>query len=63
MIATNLGFADWTQVFGDAVRTAVLLDILTHKFHIINRSEESYRLKQSLGNQAKKGLSQKHPGI
>ena len=48
IITTNLGFADWTQVFGDPVMTAALLDRLTHKAHIINCSWESYRLKQSL---------------
>jgi len=36
MITTNLGFADWTQVFGDPVMTAALLDRLTHKAHIVN---------------------------
>ena len=55
IITTNLGFADWTQVFGDPVMTAALLDRLTHKAHIINCSWESYRLKQSLKNKAKKG--------
>lgn len=48
MITTNLGFADWTQVFGDAAMTAALLDRLTHKAHIINCPWDSYRLKQSL---------------
>jgi DNA replication protein DnaC len=48
MVTTNLGFADWTQVFGDPVMTAALLDRLTHKAHILNCSWESYRLKQSL---------------
>jgi DNA replication protein DnaC len=48
MITTNLGFADWTQVFGDATMTAALLDRLTHKAYIINCPWESYRLKQSL---------------
>lgn len=55
MITTNLGFADWTQVFGDPVMTAALLDRLTHKAHIINCTWESYRLKQSLKKQAARG--------
>lgn len=45
---TNLGFADWTQVFGGPVMTAALLDRLTHRAHIVNCQWESYRLKQSL---------------
>ena len=48
IITTNLGFADWTQVFGDPIMTAALLDRLTHKAHIINCNWDSYRLKQSL---------------
>ncbi len=48
MITTNLGFADWTQVFGDPVMTAALLDRVTHKAHIINCDWDSYRLKQSI---------------
>jgi len=52
IITTNLGFADWTRVFGDPVMTAALLDRLTHKAHIINCSWESYRLKQSLNQKA-----------
>lgn len=54
MITTNLGFADWTQVFGDAAMTAALLDRLTHKAHIINCPWESYRLKQSLKEKGKR---------
>lgn len=49
MITTNLGFADWTQVFGDQTMTAALLDRLTHKARIMNCSWKSYRLQQSLG--------------
>lgn len=51
MLTTNLGFADWTQVFGDATMTAALLDRLTHRAHIINCTWESYRLQQSLQQQ------------
>jgi DNA replication protein DnaC len=53
MITTNLGFADWTRVFGDPVMTAALLDRLTHKAHIINCNWDSYRLKQSLKEKKK----------
>jgi hypothetical protein len=48
ILTTNLGFADWTQVFGDPTMTAALLDRLTHKAHIIQCSWQSERLKQSL---------------
>lgn len=55
IITTNLGFADWTQVFGDPVMTAALLDRLTHRAHIINCQWDSYRLKQSLqGKESRK---------
>lgn len=55
MTTTNLGFADWTQVFGDPVMTAALLDRLTHKAHIINCNWESFRLKQSLKERDPRG--------
>ena len=48
VITSNLGFANWTQVFGDANMTAALLDRLTHRAHIIECNWDSYRLKQSL---------------
>ena len=55
MITTNLGFADWTKVFGDPVMTAALLDRLTHKAHIVTCPWDSYRLKQSLMEKRKQG--------
>lgn len=48
MITTNMGFGDWTQIFGDPNMTAALLDRITHKAHVINCSWESYRLKETL---------------
>ena len=48
MITTNMGFGDWTQIFGDPSMTAALLDRITHKAHMINCSWESYRLKETL---------------
>jgi len=50
MITTNMGFGDWTQIFGDPSMTAALLDRITYKAHVINCSWESYRLKQTLKN-------------
>ena len=50
IITTNMGFGDWTQIFGDANMTAALLDRVTHKAHVINCSWESYRLKETLKN-------------
>jgi len=51
IVTTNLGFADWTQIFGDANMTAALLDRITHKAHIINCVWKSYRLKETLRQQ------------
>lgn len=48
IITSNLGFGDWTQVFGEANLTAALLDRLTHKAHIIDCHWESYRFKETL---------------
>jgi len=48
MITTNMGFGDWTQIFGDPSMTAALLDRITHKAHVINCSWESYRLRETL---------------
>ncbi|ABA88048.1 ATP/GTP-binding transposition helper [Syntrophotalea carbinolica DSM 2380] len=54
VITTNLGFADWTQVFGGPNMTAALLDRLTHRARIIECTWDSYRLKQSLKGGRKK---------
>jgi len=48
VITTNLGFGDWTQIFGDPTLTAALLDRVTHKAHVIQCSWQSYRLKDTL---------------
>ncbi|WP_300672011.1 IS21-like element helper ATPase IstB [Desulfoluna sp.] len=53
IITTNLGFGDWTQVFGDPNLTAALLDRLTHKAHVIHCNWDSYRLKETLKGQAR----------
>lgn len=61
IITTNLGFADWTQVFGEATMTAALLDRLTHNAHIIHCNWDSYRLKETL--KAKKRSAEKPHAI
>lgn len=54
IVTTNLGFADWTQIFGEAVLTAALLDRLTHRASILTCSWSSYRLQDSLQQSVEK---------
>ena len=47
IITTNLGFDRWTEIFGDEVLTAAMVDRLTHKAIIVNMAGESFRVKES----------------
>lgn len=47
LITTNLDFARWVEVFGDATLTGALLDRLTHHAHILLFQGESYRFRES----------------
>jgi len=47
IITTNLSFDRWSEIFGDPVLTAAMVDRLTHKAHVINMNGTSYRAKET----------------
>lgn len=62
IITTNLGFADWVKIFGDATMTAAVLDRITHKARIINCNWPSYRLSESLQQRKTKSRKEDSEG-
>jgi DNA replication protein DnaC len=53
LVTSNLDFASWTEIFGDARLTGALLDRLTHRCHIVEFQGDSYRFKESLRRKEK----------
>src|ERR1017187_8390799 len=55
IITTNLPFGEWTKVFPDPRLAKAVVDRLTHRAHIIDTGNESWRFRHGLERKAKKG--------
>ena len=55
IITSNKAFADWSEIFGDAVIAAAMLDRFLHHCHVLNLKGESYRMRsRNRGSRASK---------
>lgn len=49
IVTTNLAFSEWTKVFPDPRLAKAVVDRLTHRAHIIETGQESWRFRHGLG--------------
>ena len=56
IVTTNLPFGEWTKVFPDARLAKAVVDRITHRAHIIDTGQESWRFRHGL-TRTKKGAA------
>ena len=61
VITTNLSFSEWATVSGDAKMTTALPDRLTHRRHILETGNDSFRFKASSAAAAQKRGEKANP--
>jgi DNA replication protein DnaC len=54
IVTTNLPFGEWTKVFQDARLAKAVVDRLTHRAHIIDTGNESWRFRHGLQQRTNK---------